>query len=436
MDTAPNGRSPTFPSDKQILGYSRWIVFIAAFLAMGVISPFEYAWSSMSGHIGGLYHWSHEQIGWMFTLFVIFESIGTLPGGILRDKFGPRSVVIIGGIIGGLGIYATSLGPNYALVLTLWCLGSFFAGFVYNAAVTTANKWFPDYRGVTAGLIAGAFSWGSLPFIFPIRAIPKTAPDQVFFNVIYLMAAIIGCVCILTALFMKDPPKGWKPAGWVAPKAAARPTEHQFTLVEALGTWQMWLLILSFILISSAGLAGVSKIVKYSDSFHFTATAATAAAGGIAIANGLGRVALGALSGRIGTENAMIGSYILTGVFLFLTIFTGASHQETLFVICAMLAIFFWGPLFSLFPVAIGQYFGDMAAGSNYGLLYAVAKGSGGVYGGVLSAILITQHGYSFAIGVAGIMAIVAGLLIIPLKGNAPMGKQAVKIPARQAAAE
>ena len=412
------------PTDREILGYSRYVVFAAAFISMAVISPYEYAWSSMSGHIGGLYHWSHTQIGWMFTLFVIFKSVGTLPGGVLRDMFGPRWVTIVAGLIAGLGIYATTLGPSYTFVLIVWCIGSFFAGFIYNTAVTTANKWFPDKRGLIAGLIAGAFSWGSLPFIFPIRAIPKTAPDSEFFHVIYLMAAIIGGVSIVAALFMKDPPTGWRPRGWVPTKTVARATDHQFTLAQALSTWQMWLLIASFILISSAGLAGVSKIVKYSNSFGFAAAAATAAAGGIAIANGLGRVALGALSERIGRETAMIWSYILTGVFLALTIVAGAIHSEILFVLTAILAIFFWGPLFSLFPAVIGQYYGEAAAGSNYGILYAIAKGSGGLYGGVLSAILISQHGYPIAMGVAAAMAVCAGLLIIPLKNNAPVWQE------------
>jgi MFS transporter, OFA family, oxalate/formate antiporter len=413
--------SATYPTDKEILGYSRWVVFAAAFLSMAVISPYEYAWSSMSGHIGGIYHWDHTQIGWMFTLFVIFESVGTLPGGILRDKFGPRWVTVVAGAIAGLGIYATSLGPNYSFVLILWCIGSLFAGFIYNTAVTTANKWFPDKRGIGTGLIAGAFSWGALPFIFPIRAIPKTAPDATFFHVIYLMAAIIGGVAIIAALFMKDPPTGWKPAGFVPSAAIKRPTDHQYTLGEALSTWQFWLLIISFVLISSAGLAGVSKIVKYSNSFHFTAAAATAAAGGLTIVNGLGRVILGSMSERIGRETAMIWSYILTGVFLFLTIIAGEMHSEFLFVLTALLAFFFWGPLFSLFPAAIGQYFGDLAAGSNYGLLYAIAKGSGGIYGGVLSAVLISDHGYPVAMGVAAIMAVAAGLLIIPLKNSPPI---------------
>jgi MFS transporter, OFA family, oxalate/formate antiporter len=423
MEATSSARNPT---DKQILGYSRFVVFVAAFLAMAVISPYEYAWSSMSGHIGGLYHWSHAQIGWMFTLFVIFESVGTLPGGILRDKYGPRWVTVIGGLVAGIGIFATSLGPNYALVLVLWCIGSFFAGFIYNTAVTTANKWFPDMRGVIAGLIAGAFSWGALPFIFPIRAIPKTAPDTVFFHVIYIMAAIIGGVSIVTSLFMKDPPAGWRPPGWTpSSKAVERPSSHQFTFGEALGTWQMWVLIVSFILISSAGLAGVSKIVRYSDSFGFAAVAATAAAGGITISNGIGRVVLGSLSERIGRENAMIWSYILTGIFLFLTIVAGAMHSEGMFVVTAILAIFFWGPLFSLFPATIGHYYGELAAGSNYGILYAIAKGSGGIYGGVLSAVLITHYGFSVTMGIAGAMAIAAGLLIFPLKYSPPIWREA-----------
>lgn len=426
MTEAPHATTPSLslPSDRDILGYSRYVVAAAAFLAMAATSPFEYAWSSMSGHIGANYGWSHEDIGWLFTLFVIFQSIGALPGGMLRDRFGPRWTTVFSGLFLGLGIFALSLGPSYVLVLTLWCIGSFFTGFVYNNAVTTGNKWFPDRRGLMTGLIAGAFSWGSLPFIFPIRAIPHDAPPVVFFDVIYIMAGILGGVTVIAALFLKDPPAGWRPAGGV-PMATARPSEHQYTVGEALRTWQMWVLIISFVLISGAGLAGISKIVQYSNSFNFAATAATAAAGGIAIANGFGKLILGALSERFGAEKMMIFSYTLCGLLLLLSIYAGLTHRELLFVCAAITAIFFWASLFSLFPIAIGHYYGEAAAGGNYGVLYAIAKGSGGLYGGILSTMLITQHGFSVAIGVAGTMAIVAGLLIIPLKFAPPVWREA-----------
>ena len=185
----------------------------------------------------------------------------------------------------------------------------------------------------------------------------------------------------------------------------------------------MWILIVSFILVSSAGLAGLSNMVAYSNSFHFAATAATAAAGGIALANGFGKLTLGTLSQRLGVENMMIVSYIVSGLLLFLTIYAGMNRHEWLFVCAAILAIFFWASLFSLFPIAIGHYFGEASAGGNYGVLYAIAKGSGGLYGGILSTMLITQHGFPFAITIAGVMAIVAGLILIPLKYSPPIWK-------------
>lgn len=408
-------------TDREILGYSRYVVAVAAFFAMFIISPFEYAWSSMSGHLAAIYGWSDQEVAWLFTLFIILQSFGMLPGGILRDKFGPRWTTAISGCLMGVGIFALSLGPSYPVVLVLWCIGSFFAGFIYNNAVTTGNKWFMDRRGVMTGLIAGAFSWGSLPFIFPIRAIPHDSPPSVFIHVIYIMAAIMGGVSIVTALFMKDPPAGWRPPGWMpTQKALQRPSNHQYTVGEALRTWQMWVLIISFVLISSAGLAGISKMVAYSRSFHFTAAAATAAAGGIAIANGIGKFGLGALSEKFGCENMMIFSYSACGVLLFITILAGLGHAEIMFVCTAILAIFCWASLFSLFPITIGHYFGEVASGSNYGVLYAIAKGSGGFYGGILSAVLIVQHGFTVAIGVAGVMAILAGLMVIPLKFAPP----------------
>ena len=119
----------------------------------------------------------------------------------------------------------------------------------------------------------------------------------------------------------------------------------------------------------------------------------------------------------------MILTYILTAAFLFLTVVAGAVHSEVLFVLAAFAAIFFWGPLFTLFPAVIGQYYGSLAAGSNYGLLYAIAKGSGGVYGGILTAVLIKQSGFPVAMTVSGLLAIVAAVLIIPLRHNPPIWK-------------
>lgn len=403
-------------TDREILGYSRYRVAFAAFCAMLVISPFEYAWSSISGHIGATYGWSDHQIDTMFTLFVVFQSVGMLPGGMLRDRFGPRWTTAVAGLFSALGIFSVTLGPSYGLVITLWCIGSFFTGFIYNNTVTTGNKWFRDRRGLMTGLIAGAFSWGSIPFVFWVQGIPDTASKSTFFTVIYVMTGLLAVVPLLASLVMKDPPKGWTRPGWVATKAAKRPTDHEFTLFQALRTWQLWVMIVSFILISGAGLAGMSRIVQYAHSFGFAAAAGTAAAAGISIANGFGKLGLGWVSERLGGENTMIGAYVLSGLLLLGSVVAGNAGSEALFVITAILSIFFWASLFSLFPAMIGHYYGNAASGANYGLLYAVAKGTGGIYGGIVTSLLISNHGFSTGMEAAGALAIVAGLLIVPLK--------------------
>jgi MFS transporter, OFA family, oxalate/formate antiporter len=437
MPASPGLSESYRTADNRKSGYSRYVVLVAAFCAMFVISPYEYAWSSMSDRIGSAYHWNADQIGVLFTLFVISQSIGMLPGGMLMDRFGPRLTIGISGVLSGLGMWALTFGPNFLLVACLWCIGSFFAGFIYNATVTVGNKWFVDRRGMMVGLVAGAFSWGSLPFIFPIRAISHHASSAVFFHVVYVMAACIAVIAVTASLFMRNPPAGWQPDNF-APEARRGQSlpARQYTEKEALLTWQMWLLIASFVLIAGAGLAGISKIVAYSNSFKFAAVAATAATGGIAMANGFGKFIIGWISQRLGCENTMIGSYILCGVLLFLTIVAGEMHSQTLFVISAIGGIFFWASMFSLFPTIIGQYFGEAAAGGNYGVLYAIAKGLGGIYGGIVSTILIEHSGFSFAIGLAAVMAIVAGLIIVPLKFSSPVVAKAEQLDATYKAAE
>jgi OFA family oxalate/formate antiporter-like MFS transporter len=221
-------------SDRDILGYSRYRVAIAAFFAMLVISPYEYSWSSISGKVGAAYGWSDNQISTMFTLFVVFQSVGMLPGGMLRDRFGPRWTTRVAGVFSALGLFAVTLGPSYGPVLVLWCIGSFFTGFIYNNAVTTGNKWFRDRRGVMTGVIAGAFSWGSIPFIFWIQGISHSASKSSFFTVIYVMTGLVVGVTLVASMFMKDPPKDWAPQGWVPRKAAKRHCDHEYTLFQAL----------------------------------------------------------------------------------------------------------------------------------------------------------------------------------------------------------
>ncbi|MEN3753771.1 hypothetical protein ABC733_17410 [Mangrovibacter sp. SLW1] len=108
-----------------------------------------------------------------------------------------------------------------------------------------------------------------------------------------MMAAIIGGVIIITGLFMKDPPKGWSQfsaAISANKKIRKRPCEKQFTMGEAMHTWQFWMLIASFVLVSASGLTFISNSIKFAAAYHFSLTAGTVVTIGIAITSGLSRV--------------------------------------------------------------------------------------------------------------------------------------------------
>lgn len=407
-------------SDREILGYSRWFVIVVAFLAMALISPYQYAWSSINPFLSEKFGWELSRIGAIYTLYMIFQAGASIPAGVLRDKYGPRSLTMIAGAVAAIGLYALTASSISIISIAFGVFGGFAVGVIYSSAVNTANKWFPDKRGVTAGLIAGAFSWGSIPFILWIRS---DATVATYTQIVWKIALIAGVIIIAAGYFLKDPPKGWVPHGWAASKKRVkRPCEHQFTLRETVRTWQLWVLFLSFCLVAGAGLVTVSKIVRYAEGIGFAAVVATAAAGGLAFTNGLGRPVMGWVSDHLGRENTMIFSFISAGLLTIGIYACGTINSPAGFIICTLGALFFWGPLYALFPAVCGHYYGEDYAASNYGVLYT-AKLVGGIYGGYLSALIITRYGFGTSFIIGAVMQIVAGLIIFLPKYNPPVWK-------------
>ncbi|MFW6142596.1 MAG: OFA family MFS transporter [Candidatus Saliniplasma sp.] len=402
-------------SDKEILGFSRWIVLIAAFIAMALMSPYEYAWSSISPLIADANGWSMDQMGIVFTLFVVFQSGASFPTGYLRDRYGPRLLSILGGILAGMGVFSLTFGSLPILTLLYGVIGSFGAGIIYSNTVNIGNKWFPDKRGLTTGLIACAFSWGSIPFIIWIRSTATVDNYQVILTHI---AIIVGTLVVIFGYLMRDPPVGWRPKGWSSKNEhdITRPSSYQFSLKETVKTWQFWILYISFFLISGAGLMTIAKIVEYSEHVGFLSIVGTVAAVGLAATNGAGRIIMGRISDKFGREKTMIVSFILTGVFL---LFVSQTNNPILFLISVLAALFFWGPLFALFPSITGHYYGEKNAAGNYGILYS-AKMAGGFYGGYFAAVLMKGYGFRSTFAIGGIMAIAAGFIIFLPKYKPP----------------
>src|SRR6185503_14130146 len=102
-----------------------------------------------------------------FTIFVLTETWLVPVEGYLVDRFGPRPVVLCDGFMCGLGWVLNAYADSLTLLYVAAAISGVGAGAVYGTCVGNALKWFPDRRGLAAGLTAAGFGAGSALTVLP-----------------------------------------------------------------------------------------------------------------------------------------------------------------------------------------------------------------------------------------------------------------------------
>jgi len=345
---------------------------------MVMIANLQYGWTLFVNPIAAKFHWTRAAIQVAFALFVLTETWLVPLEGYLIDLFGPRLLVALGGVLVGV---AWVINAQAATLSTLYLgaiVGGVGAGIVYGMAVGNALKWFPDRRGLAAGLTAAGFGAGSAITIVPIYHMIRTSGYQsafLFFGILQ------GLVVLAAAGFLRAPRKG------EVPEVAAVPQLHQsardYAPGEMLRTPAFWLLYVMMTMVATGGLMAVAQLApmakdyKVADLpvslFGITMAALPFALSLDRIMNGVTRPFFGWVSDHIGRENTMFIAFSLEGLAIILLL--KLAHLPTMFVVLSGLVFFGWGEIYSLFPSISGDLFGRKFATANYGLLYT-AKGT------------------------------------------------------------
>src|ERR1700716_1018460 len=170
---------------------NRWVQLIIGIVAMICIANLQYGWPLFANPITDHTGWSRATIQVAFTTFVVVETWLVPVEGYIIDRFGPTRITILGGILVGIswGMYsfAASLMTFYIGAV----IGGVGAGIVYGCTVGQALKWFPDRRGLAAGLTAAGFGAGSAITIVPIANMIKETGYQHTFLVFGIAQGII-----------------------------------------------------------------------------------------------------------------------------------------------------------------------------------------------------------------------------------------------------
>ena len=404
----------------------RWGQLIVGVICMTMIANLQYGWTFFVPDIQKTFGWDRASIQIAFTLFVLLETWLVPIEGWFVDKYGPSVVIFIGGVLCGIGwvmnSYATSLSGYYAAQI----IAGIGAGGVYGTCIGTALKWFPDKRGLAAGITAAGFGAGSALTVVPIQAmIASSGFQQTFFN-FGIGQGIIVCVL---AFVLKAPKPGQVPETTTntkviqnkrqfAPSELIGPTNfwiigsvialvgglamwsvgQQFYIPLALailifgyGGYVVWtrgqpiftLMYFMFVIVGAGGLMVTANLAPISQDlkiggvpvslFGLTMTALTFAATLDRILNGLTRPFFGWISDHIGRENTMFIAFFIEGIGIFALYKLG--NDPVWFVILSGLVFFAWGEIYSLFPSTCTDTFGSKFATTNAGLLYT-AKGT------------------------------------------------------------
>jgi OFA family oxalate/formate antiporter-like MFS transporter len=391
---------------------NRWLQLFAGIVCMAMIANLQYGWTLFVQPMDDKYHWGRAAIQVAFTIFVLTETWLVPIEGYLVDKFGPRPVVMWGGILVGIAWVINSFAASLPVLYLGAAIGGIGAGAVYGTCVGNALKWFPDRRGLAAGLTAAGFGMGSALTIIPIQAIIHSSGYQAAF--LYFGIGQ-GVVVFLVSFMLLAPKKSDVPQ-----KSAVIQSTHDFTWREMIKTPTFWVMYAMFVMMAAGGLMATAQLGPIAKDFKIgnmpvsilglTLPALTFALSIDRVLNGVTRPFFGWVSDHIGRENTMFIAFGIEAVGI--VMLSKFGHDPVLFVLLTGLVFFAWGEIYSLFPSTCGDSFGSKYAATNAGLLYT-AKGTASLLVPFTSVITATTGSWEAVFYLAAALNAIAAVMAL-----------------------
>ena len=407
----------------------RWLQLAMGVVCMAMIANLQYGWTLFVDPIDAKYHWGRAAIQLAFTLFVVTETWLVPIEAWFVDKYGPRVVIMFGGVMIALAWILNSYASSLVMLYVAAIVGGIGAGSVYGTCVGNALKWFPDRRGLAAGATAAGFGAGAAITVVPIaNMIAASGYQHAFFT----FGIGQGVIVFILAFFLRKPSQAI-PA---KKKQLNLPqTRLDFTPPEVLRSPIFWVMYLVFVMVAAGGLMTAAQIAPIAQDFKianepvgllgFQMAALTFAISLDRIFDGFGRPFFGWVSDNIGRENTMFIAFTTAALMLLTLSIYG--NIPIVFVLATAVYFGVFGEIYSLFPATSGDTFGVKYATTNNGMLYT-AKGTASLLV-PLASLIAASYGWQavFVIAVAlnATAALMAIFVIKPMRRAFILGHEA-----------
>jgi OFA family oxalate/formate antiporter-like MFS transporter len=394
----------------------------AGIICMVMIANLQYGWTLFVNPIDQKYHWGKAAIQVAFTIFVLTETWLVPFEGYLVDRFGPRLMIGISGVLVAIAWVINSVADSLLLLYVGAAIGGIGAGVIYGGSVGNALKWFPDRRGLAAGLTAAGFGAGSALTVVPIANMIHQSGYQAAF---FWFGIVQGLVVVFFAFFLRAPEPGEVPVPAVS---AVQQTRRDYSPVEVLAPlWTsqfykspFFIMYLMFVMVAAGGLMAVAQLALIATDYKVNAVpvtilgltlpALTFALSIDRVLNGFCRPFFGWVSDHIGRENTMFIAFLIEGVGIYALLLLAGN--PIWFVILSGLVFFAWGEIYSLFPATCTDLYGRKFATANYGMLYT-AKGTAALLVPLANVLKSATGGWHAVFYVAAILNIIAAVMAL-----------------------
>jgi len=394
---------------------NRWVQLVVGIICMAMIANLQYGWTVFVNPIADKQGWTLPAIQVSFAIFVLVETWLVPFEAAFVDKYGPRVMVAIGGVLAGLAWVVDSLATTLPMLYFGGVIAGVGAGIVYGTCIGNALKWFAGRRGLAAGLTSAGFGAGAAVTVIPLTQMIARSGYQytfIFFGILQ------GLVILVVSMLLVTPPKRPAEATKINPRVLQG--TRDYTPPEVLASPVFWVMYVMFVLVGAGGLMAVAQLGPIASDryinnipvtiFAITAPALTYALSLNNIMNGITRPLLGFVSDRIGRETTMFFAFLLEGIGIFALMQYGTT--PVVFVLLSGVVFFAWGEIYSIFPATTRDHFGQKFATTNYGMLYT-AKGAAALLVPLASWITFVTGNWTMALAIAGAANIIAAVMAV-----------------------
>lgn len=337
---------------------------IAACLVCMFCVGMVYLWSVFQRPVTEAFSWSEASVTMVSSAVIFMYVLGSLAGGWLTDRFGPRIVTVIGGALFCAGLFSSSFitgdMPVWTIYLSYGAVAGIGTGFTYSAALNCIQRWYPHKRGFATGISVCAFGLSATVMAPLITMLINRCGLALTFRI---LAFSFPVLVMLASVFVKNPGKEYLESirgGGMDARG------RQYTPAETVRTLKFWCLALSLLFLPAAYMMIIPRIKTLAAARGLTEGMATLTVSLTGVISAIARLTAAALSDRIGRA---VTIWTLTLITLLASLCMTFAHGWLYIAAVLLIVAGYSGPA-GIFPAMASDSFGVKYSATNYGMAF------------------------------------------------------------------